>query len=253
MAHPGSWWKNNSWTRGLGDADQLIWIIISVNIVMFVLSLALMPRGPGMSMNPFSFLSPGSQSLFLLGASGTIPIDQYGRWWTLLSANYLHGGILHIFFNMFAFYQLAPLVVQEYGGYRMLAIYTLSGVGGYLVSFLAGVPLTIGASAAICGLIGAILYYAKSRGGAYGNALYRQVGGWVIALFVFGFLVRGINNWAHGGGIAFGVALGFLLGYRERRRENLFHKLLAGGCVLFTLLALLWGVVSAFYYRLLLT
>lgn len=248
IAHPGAWWKNNPWTRGLFDPEKLVWTIIYVNIGMFLLSLALRPGGPGLSLNPFTMLSPGNRSLFLLGASGTIPINQYGRWWTLLAANYLHAGILHISFNMFAFYQLAPLAVNEYGGYRMLIIYTLSGIVGYLVSYWAGVAFTIGASAAICGLIGAILYYAKSRGGAYGNALYRQVGGWIVALFVFGFLVPDINNWAHGGGIVAGIVLGFLLDYRERRQENLLHKILAGGCVLVTLLALLWGVTSAFFY-----
>jgi rhomboid protease GluP len=251
IATPGAWWKNNSWTRGLLDAEQLVRTIIVVNIGMFVLSLAFRPGGPGLSMSPFSLLSPGNESLFLFGATGTIPIDQYGRLWTLFSANYLHGGILHIFFNMMAFSQLAPLVLSEYGSYRMLTIYTLGGVGGYLVSYWAGVPFTIGASAAVCGLIGALLYYSKSRGGAYGNALYSQVGGWVAGLFLFGFLIPGINNWAHGGGIAAGAALGYLLGYREQRRENLGHKLLAGGCILLTLLALLWGVASALFYRLL--
>jgi rhomboid protease GluP len=251
IANPGAWWKNNPWTRGLFDAEQLVRTIIYVNIGMFVFSLALRPGGPGLSMNPLSLLSPGSESLFLLGATGTIPIDQYGRLWTLFSANYLHGGILHIFFNMMAFSQLGPLVASEYGSYRMLAIYTLSGVGGYLVSYWAGVPFTIGASAAVCGLIGALLYYSKSRGGAYGNALYSQVGGWVAGLFLFGFLVPGINNWAHGGGIAAGAALGFFLGYREQRRESLAHKVLAGGCILLTLLALLWGVAATLFYRLL--
>lgn len=248
-ARPGVWWKNNAWTRGLYDAEYLIKIIIYVNIGLFALSLALRPGAAGVTMNPLHLLSPANDSLFLLGATGTIPIDRYQRLWTLLSASYLHGGILHIFFNMMAFRQLAPLAAREYGTYRMLAIYTLGGVGGYLVSYAAGVPFTIGASAAICGLIGAILYYGRSRGGTYGAALTSQVGGWVAGLFLFGFLVPGINNWAHGGGILAGVALGLLLGYQERSRETLSHKLLAGGCMALTALALAWGVVSTFFFR----
>ncbi|MDA8163581.1 MAG: rhomboid family intramembrane serine protease [Desulfobacteraceae bacterium] len=250
IARPGAWWKNTVLTRGLLDGEQLVRTIIAVNIGMFVLSLAFRPGGPGISPSPFALLSPGSESLFLLGATGTIPIDQYGRLWTLFAANYLHAGILHIFFNMMAFSQLGPLVASEYGSSRMIVIYTLGGAGGYLVSYLAGVPFTIGASAAVCGLIGAILYYAKSRGGVYGSQLYRQVGAWTVGLFLFGFLVGGINNWAHGGGIAVGAALGYLMGYRERREETLLHKMLAGACVLLTLLALAWGVGSALFYRL---
>jgi len=152
---------------------------------------------------------------------------------------------------MLAFRQIARLVLQEYGAYRMLILYTLSGVTGFLVSYLAGVRFTIGASAAVCGLIGATLYYGKSRGGVYGQAIFRQIGGWALGLFLFGLLVPGVNNWGHGGGIFAGVILGFLLGYQERVRESLFHKILADVCVGLTLLILGWAVVSGIYYGIL--
>ena len=249
IARPGTWWKSNRWTQGLRDTDQLIKAIIYANIVIYVISLLLYPRGTSLTLNPFSLLSPAYNSLVLLGATGTYPIDQFGRWWSLVAANYLHGGILHILFNMFALRQLGSLVLEEYGAYRMFIIYTLGGVAGFVVSYLAGVKLTIGASAAVCSLIGAILYYSKSRGGAYGQILYRQIGGWAVGLLLFGFLVPGINNWGHGGGILGGVIIGFLLGYQERRREDLFHKLLAGGCVVVTVVILGWAVVSGIYLR----
>jgi rhomboid protease GluP len=97
--------------------------------------------------------------------------------------------------------------------------------------------------------VGAILYYGKSRGGTYGTALYKQVGVWVVFLFVFGFLVPGINNWGHGGGIAAGLLLGFLLGYQERRPERLWHKWMAAICAVSTLLVLIWAVFSALLQR----
>lgn len=249
IRHPGAWWKNNPWTQGLSSTGQLVKWIIAANVVMYAISLLLNPSGMGFSLNPFSFLSPSNQSLALLGATGTIPIDRLHRWWTLVSANYLHGGIIHILFNMIALRQIAPLVVQEYGGHRMFVLYTLGGIAGFLISYLAGVAFTIGASAAICSLIGASLYFGKSRGGTYGQAVYKQVGGWVVAIFVFGFLVPGINNWGHGGGIAAGLGLGFLMGYQEKRRENLFHKILAGLCALLTVVILGWAVLSSLYYR----
>jgi len=249
--NPGSRWKNNLWTRGFRNTDQYIKAIIYVNIAMYVFSILLDPLSVGHSANPLAFLSPSNKSLFFLGATGTIPVARFHRWWTIVSANYLHGGIIHILFNMIALKQLAPVVLNEYGAYRMVSIYTLGGIVGYLMSYVAGVPLTIGASAAICSLIGAIIYYGKSRGGAYGQALYRQVGAWAIGIFVFGLLVPGINNWAHGGGILAGAVLGIALGYQGKRRENLFHKLLAGICVAVTLAVLCWAVVSAIAYRLL--
>ena len=202
-----------------------------------------------MALNPLTFLSPSGPILELLGATGKVPIDMYHRFWTLVSANYLHGSILHIFFNMAALRQLGLLVAREYGVYRMFIIYTLGGIIGFFISYLAFVSWTIGASAAVCSLAGALLYYGKSRGGIYGRAIYKQIGVWVIVLFIFGILVPMINNWGHGGGIAAGIGLGFLLGYQERKKENILHKLLAGGLAVLTILILGWAVLSGVYYR----
>jgi rhomboid protease GluP len=248
---PGALWKRALDLRVMRGTDQLVQWIIFINVGMYILSLVLRPSSIHLTLSPFSLLSPSSESLFLLGATGTIPVLQMDRWWTLVSANYLHGSVLHILFNMLAFRQLASVVCEEYGVNRMFAIYTLGGVAGYLVSVLAGVRLTIGASAAVCSLIGAILYYGKSRGGIHGQTLYKQVGGWALGIFLLGFLVPGINNWAHGGGILAGVALGTFLGYREKVRENLFHKVLGVGCMLITAAVLTFAMISGILLRLL--
>ncbi|MEM5785738.1 MAG: rhomboid family intramembrane serine protease [Syntrophobacteraceae bacterium] len=245
IRNPGARWRSVMPAERLFGGDNLVRNVIVLNAAMFILSILMNPGSAGFSMNPLSFLSPGDRSLLLLGATGTVPIDRFGRWWTLLSANYLHGSILHILFNMMAFRQIAPLIIQEYGRYRMISIYTLSGVGGYVLSYIAGVPFTIGASAALCGLIGAALYYGKSRGGYFGQMVYQQLLGWVIGIFAFGFLVPGINNWAHGGGLLFGIITGFLLSYLEKKPETSFHSLLAGVCVLATLLTLAWALGSS--------
>ena len=247
---PSSWWKNNSWTRGLRDSDQFVKIIIAVNVGMYLISILLNPRATGLSMNPLTFLSPSDTSLFIMGATGTVPIDKYHRLWTLVSASFLHGGILHIFFNMAALRQLATVVNREFGVYRMFVIYTASGIIGFWISYLAGITFTIGASASVCGLVGALLYYGKSRGGIYGRNLYRQVFGWVVFLFIFGLVVPGINNWGHGGGILAGIIFGYLLGYQEKKRENLLHKTLAGLCAMATLAVLIWAVGTSVYYSL---
>ncbi len=250
MPRPASRWKNNFWTRGFRDANQFVKILIIANVGMYIISLLFNPRATGLSLNPLTFLSPSDTSILLLGATGTVPIDKYHRFWTLVSASFLHGGILHIFFNMAALRQLAALVNREFGVYRMFVIYTVSGVLGFWISYLAGVAFTIGASASVCGLIGALLYYGKSRGGIYGGTLYRQVFSWVIFLFMFGLIVPGINNWGHGGGILAGIVFGFLLGYQEKKRENVVHKTLAAACGVITVAVLIWAVGSSIYYRL---
>jgi rhomboid protease GluP len=231
-----------NWSRSALDGDWLVMALISANVLFFAISLLLSIRLGGIS----GLLSPAQSSLLLLGATGTYPIDHFGRYWTVISANFLHGGIIHLIFNLMALKQIAPWVSNEYGTGRMFTIYFLGGISGYVISYFAGVPFTIGASAAVCSLIGALLYYGKSRGGAYGSSVYREVRGWVISLFVFGLIFPGINNWAHGGGIIGGAIIGALIGYNERRRENLFDQLISVLFGLVTVGVLVWTVVRAF-------
>ncbi|MGV8058519.1 MAG: rhomboid family intramembrane serine protease [Smithellaceae bacterium] len=225
--------------------------IIYANVVFYILALLLNPGGIfASSGSAFEFLSPSNKSLFLLGATGTIPVFQFHHYWTIISASFLHGSILHILFNMMALAQLGPFILQEFGLYRFLNIYILTGIAGYIVSLIFGVPFTIGASASLCGLIGAIIYYGKSRGGYYGQAIYKQAMGWVAGLIIFGILISGINNWAHGGGLLSGILLAFLMGYNDRKQETAWHKLLAAACVLITLGVLIWAAVYSFLYSL---
>lgn len=127
-------------------------------------------------------------------------------------------------------------------------LYILAGVAGFAVSVAAGVPLTIGASASICGLIGAIIYFGKSRGGYYGDAIFKQALGWVIGLAIFGFIFSGINNWAHGGGLLSGLLLAYMMGYNDQRPESAWSKILAYISMVLTVVILLWAAVSSIFY-----
>lgn len=223
-------WKILSWSKGIFASDGVIQAIMTLNIIYYAISILIAP--------PVGLLSPSQYSMLLLGATGTIPIDNYGNYWSLLTANYLHGGIIHLVFNLMALRQIAPLAINEYGAARMITIYTIGGVFGFLVSYLAGVPVTIGASAAVCSLVGSLLYYGKSRGGAYGSAIYSELSGWVISIFIFGLVFPGINNWGHGGGLVGGMLLGMILGYTEKRRETFISRAMAVLCIAVTLLSL---------------
>jgi len=244
---PGVWSKIVASTRDQ-DGDALVKAIIAANVAFYLLSL-LLSRHRGFSANPLRFLSPDQNSLLLLGATGTVPVVELGRFWTLISASYLHGGLLHIIFNMMALRQIGPWVSAEFGPSRMFIIYTLSGVVGYLASCFAGIAFTIGASASVCGLIGALYFFGKSRGGNYGAAVSREVSGWLISLVLFGLVMPGINNWGHGGGIVGGALLGKLLGYRERGPESTAQRLLALLCMLATVVILGFaGYLSLAYW-----
>ena len=249
LSHPASPWKNNRLIRELKDESGLIRAVIAINAAIYVLSLLLFPQGMSMGMNPLTMLAPSGKSLLLLGATGTYPIDVMGRWWSVISANFLHGSILHIVFNMIAFRQIAPLIIREFGAYRTLIIYLAGGMFGFVVSYFARVYMTIGASAAVCSLIGAGLFYGKNRGGTYGQAIFRQIGGWVVGLFIFGLLVPGINNWGHGGGLIGGALIGLLAGYNEKAKESFAHKAVALACVVLTGITLIYAVGGAIFAR----
>ncbi len=248
LSRPGSPLRTGILARLLRTPEEIIRVIIYLNIGMFVYTLLLNPTHLGFSGNPLYFFSPADRSLLLAGATGSLPLFRLHRWWTLIAASFLHGSIMHIFFNMVALKQLGPFVVREYGLDRFLIIYTVSGVFGFYLSCLAGVPLTIGASASICGLIGAIFYYGKSRGGQYGLAISRQAAGWIVGLALFGLLVPGINNWGHGGGIVAGLASGYLLGYRDKSAAGAGLQWLAAGCVLLTVAVLAWAVFQSLLF-----
>jgi rhomboid protease GluP len=245
LARPGIH-NSVNFLKGLFSTFNPVQAIIFINIVFYLLSLLLNPGGIFSNHGGvFDFLSPTNKSLFSLGATGTIPVFQFDRYWTLISASFLHGSILHIIFNMMALAQLGPFVLREFGLYRFINLYILTGIAGFGVSLLAGVPFTIGASASLCGLIGAIIYYGKSRGGHYGQAIYKQAMGWVIGLVFFGILISGINNWAHGGGLLSGILLSFLMGYSDNKQETAGHKLLAYACILITAGVLLWAIINS--------
>lgn len=217
--------------------------IIYINIALYIFSLLLDPQGI-FGQGVFGLLAPSVQSLFLLGASGTYSVIGEHRYWTLISASFLHGGILHILFNMMAFYQLGPFILREFGFHRFINLFIIAGACGFAVSVLFGTQFTLGASASICGLIGAILYYGKSRGDSYGEAIYKQALGWVIGLVIFGLIFRGIDNWAHGGGLLSGLLLAFLMGYNDSKQESAWCKILAYGCILLTAAVLIWSIAN---------
>jgi len=221
--------------------------MIYTNVVMFIISLIFSGKNMILSLNPFFAFTPSMDVLNFLGASGRLPIVKFEAWWSLITANWLHGGLLHILFNMLALKTVAPLVMKEFGLFRMFSIYTLTGMAGFLLSYIGNVYLTIGASSGLCGLIGAALYFGKSRGGQWGQLVYKQTSGWVVSLVLIGFLMPNINNWSHAGGLLSGIFLGWVLGYNEKRIENSFDKSLAIFFVGITLWLLAKSVIQGFF------
>ncbi len=189
-------------------------ILISINAGLMALILA--TRGVGETRSPFQFLSPSVRALDDFGARMT-PAILDGEVWRLVTAMYLHGGLLHLLFNTMALRSLGMLIEAAFGGRKLFAIYTVSGVAGFVVStFVGGHLRSVGASGAIFGLLGFAFVYSRYRGGAAGRAVADQLMVWILygAVMLFS---PGIDNFAHAGGFAAGAGFGLLMTPGEPR------------------------------------
>ena len=248
--NPGLWGYAPA-LRSLGQDLGFIPLVTGATIVLYVLAL-LMSRGEMQMMT----LSPNGAILFLLGASGATPVFQEGRWWTLLTAGWLHAGVLHIFFNVLWIRQLGPAVAEIYGPARMVIIYTFASATGFALSslageflwwmpiyFLRGANLTVGASAAIFGLLGAAVYYGRRSGSKQASQVGLQ---YALVMGVFGLIFPGVDNYAHAGGFLGGYLTSLVLD--PLKPERVDHMVIAGVCLLATFIALIASVVTALPY-----
>lgn len=201
----------------------------------------------------FGMLSPSPRALLEFGASGAIPVLLGGRWWTVLSAAWLHGSLLHIVFNLLWMRQLLPAMYQAFGVGRTIIIYTAGSIGGFAVTsmmvlanpilprFLHGAPLTIGASAPLFGFFGALLVYGRRTGNRGAKDFALQ---WIAIGVVFGFVAGMVDNWAHFGGLAGGYLAAHLL---DPAREESFGHLLGGlFCIALTVASIVASLVIPF-------
>jgi rhomboid protease GluP len=247
--NPGLWGFSPV-LRRLGADLGFTKLLLGGCIVLYAVALLLSP-GAFTARGLTSLLAPRWEVLFLLGASGPVPVFGLGHWWTVLSAGWLHGGLLHIVFNMMWVRQLAPGVAEIFGAGRMILIWTAGSAVGFLASSAAAAflpalpflgpraPLTLGASASIFGLLGALLVYGRRSGH---SALSRQVWGWTLAGLLFGFVVPGIDNWAHLGGLAGGYAASRVLD--PLRPERIDHVVGALLCLVATFAAIAASVLA---------
>ncbi|MBN2093735.1 rhomboid family intramembrane serine protease [candidate division KSB1 bacterium] len=204
---------------------------------IFILSLLLDPSKISFSISFFDFLSPDTLSLYNLGATGSIAIRE-GRWWTLITAIFLHGNILHIAMNMLWVRQLWIAVQDLFGASRVIIIFIFAGFLGFVFSTIwnINVPhVTLGASGSLFGLLGALIAYGRKRGGSFGQAIYQQMLYYAVILLFMGFMMPRVDNSAHIGGFIGGYLGALMLGFNEFRPETRWHNLIALGLILLTL------------------
>ena len=245
--NPGLWGYAPA-LRSLGQDLGFVPLVMGATIILYALAL-LMSRGDMQMMT----LSPNSRILYLLGASGAGPVFRDGRWWTLLTAGWLHAGVLHILFNVLWIRQLGPAVAEVYGAARMIIIYTFSNIVGFGLSSLAGellwwmpIPFlrgaffTVGASAAIFGLLGAAVYYGRRTGNSQASQIGLQ---YALIMGLFGLIFAGVDNYAHLGGFLGGYLMSMFLD--PLKPERVDHMVIAACCLLASLIAIGVSFVTA--------
>jgi rhomboid protease GluP len=208
-----------AWSKGLaeffgGHAPVTVALLI-LNIVFFAAEL--MGTIQAGQFGGLSILwGMNGETLYRLGACFGPSIYQGHEWYRLVTAMFLHGGLIHIGFNMMVFLDLGPIVEEVYGSARYLFLYVVMGAASFVVSSLAG-HFSLGASGAILGLVGLMIAITTRRGGTYMRELRSRLISWVVAIFVMGLLFTGMrtDNWAHAGGLAAGFLLGNVFADRQ--------------------------------------
>jgi rhomboid protease GluP len=229
--------------RNIWEPKELVRFLVTANIVLYITSLFIAPGAVNYSLNPMVFLSPGTGVLFKLGASGTLPVFADDRWWSLITANYLHGSLLHLLFNVSALRAVGKINIEIYTPSRFFLIYFLGGVLSMAISSLAGIPLTLGASGAVCAIIGSMSYdqWRASKGDL--RMRIASVGIWVALIAITGLALPNVNNWAHAVGFVSGFLLGSLFWLQSSESESKSFRVAAASCMLLTIGALIYGLL----------
>ena len=146
------------------------------------------------------------------------PLLQQGQIWRLVTHMFLHGSIMHLVINMYSLYILGHQVETLLGKIKFLVIYLVSGICGGLLSGLLNANPSVGASGAIFGLMGAMLYFCYHYRTHLGEALKRQILPVIILNLGIGFLSTGIDNFAHIGGLIAGIFCTMALGVESKSK-----------------------------------
>ncbi len=188
----------------------ITYLIIIMCIIMFLVS------------------SGYSENFYVLVKYGAINSElvRGGEIYRLITYMFLHAGILHIVLNMYSLYIVGPRVEDFFGKWKFALIYLFSGIGSGLLSIGLGNYTSVGASGAIFGLFGALIYFGNSYRGYIGALVKSQVVPIVIYNLLMGFFIPGIDMWGHVGGLISGIITANMLGTIENKKYDIKNIIL---------------------------
>lgn len=190
------------------DQPIVTYSIILLNIIVFMLSLL----DYNMIINCFA-------NYYVNVKNGEI--------YRLLTACFVHANFLHIFFNMYALYYIGPMVEKYYGKLKYLLIYLGSGIMGSLFSVVLSNNVSIGASGAIFGLFGSMLYFGYKYRATLDGFVRSGIIPVLFINLILGFIVPNIDVYGHIGGLIGGLLLSYIVGvYRKTKKKNTINGLI---------------------------
>jgi membrane associated rhomboid family serine protease len=217
--------------RAGGAPGTVTRVLVGLNVLVFLITLS---SGAGLLSG-----DPGRSTVY--DRFALIPVDvAHGQWYRLFTAAFLHYGILHILFNMYALYLIGPQLEAVLGKLRFVALYLLAGLGGSLLSMALG-PLNeqaAGASGAIFGLFGALYIVTRH--------LNLQTGGIAVTIainLVFSFSISNIDWRGHVGGLVTGVVVALVFAYAPKGAAR--GRVQAAGVAVVAVLLAAGGLIAA--------
>jgi rhomboid protease GluP len=229
-----------SWVRRLLTEDLVeAAVIICVAVYLLHLGLTFIVDREAL-FSPSSFFDIGGPSWRVsMLAGGTHGSDlTSGRPWTLITASFVHLNLLHIGFNMMWLMSLGRAASALWGTARFVIVFTLTGIGGFLLSNIMWGGPTAGASCALFGLMGSLATFGYRRGGTVGEQIKQSMVRWVVLAVLISFGIGGINHFGHAGGLFTGIALGFWVPRLETREAPRWVELAALACIAATVVSL---------------
>ncbi|MBU3181810.1 rhomboid family intramembrane serine protease [Clostridium psychrophilum] len=182
--------------------------IIAINVIMYLVTAYL-----SLVYAKGSIFNSDINVLIMLGAKVNNLISQ-GQYYRFVSCMFLHGGIVHIGVNMYSLYAIGPMVERVYGKVKYIAIYFISGICASIFSYVFSTDVSIGASGAIFGLLGAVLILAIKSKEKTGSGFIKSILSVICINIFIGATMPNIDNFAHVGGLLGGMLIAFMVNFK---------------------------------------
>lgn len=186
--------------------------LIAINVVFFLLMATLSKDGIyGFKTNTLLTYGGNVKSLVL-----------DGQYWRLIASAFIHDGLIHLVFNMYALFIIGPQLENFFGKTRFFIIYLFSAISGNLLSLVFADlnVISVGASGAIFGLFGSLLYFGYYYRVYLGTLLRTQLIPVIMINLIFGLVTPGIDNAAHIGGLIGGIFISMGMGVKYKSSKS---------------------------------